>query len=499
MHRTYRDILKHSSIYGIGQIIARLASFCLLPLYTSCLSPEDYGCIAVLDLISAVLGVLIGGGMAAAVNRHQFDATNDRGRAEVWWTGMAFVATMSTLIVAPMWFWRESLSQVVLGPRIPNGPELFALELPTLWLAAFSQLPDTFLRTRKQSGLSVAMSLGHLLLNIALNVFFLVGMGWGVVGLLCGNLAAKLVLSTSLTTFFVRSLGAPSVRIGLLFEMLRFSMPIAAIALLSMVMHQADRYFLARYCDMNEVGIYSLAYQIGQGVLAFGLLSFTSIWNIVVYEISAQPNAKEMYRKIFQWYSDVLLLLTLGAGLFARQLLELMADPAYSGAADLIPIVAFGYVLFGFHEHFKTPAMLAKKTANMLPASIAAAAANIGLNFLLVPSFGAKGAAVATVITFGIFSFFGLWCYRRIDAIPYPLQRIVGVTVGMFLTMIVHRQIALSSSSPVVTFLSASTLWLGWVAALFGPVLLSAIRSTELQTLLQKHFSITSHAPPAAG
>ena len=87
LRKTYRDLLKHSGIYGLGQILSRLASFLLLPIYTNYLRPADYGCIAILDLTVGILGILIGTGMGAAITRYHFEFSSDIDRRKVWWTG----------------------------------------------------------------------------------------------------------------------------------------------------------------------------------------------------------------------------------------------------------------------------------------------------------------------------------------------------------------------------------------------------------------------------
>ena len=67
VRNAYWEIAKHSAVYGVGQILGRVALLLLLPLYTSYLRPADYGCVAILDLTSAVLAILLGGGIASAV------------------------------------------------------------------------------------------------------------------------------------------------------------------------------------------------------------------------------------------------------------------------------------------------------------------------------------------------------------------------------------------------------------------------------------------------
>ena len=51
MQSHFRDMWKHSAVYGLGQVLARLSSFLMLPVYTSYLRPADYGVIALLDFV----------------------------------------------------------------------------------------------------------------------------------------------------------------------------------------------------------------------------------------------------------------------------------------------------------------------------------------------------------------------------------------------------------------------------------------------------------------
>jgi len=72
-----RDLLKHSSIYAVGQILTRFASVLLLPLYTNCLSPAEYADVGILDTTAAILSLMIGGGMVTAVTRFHFERPSE--------------------------------------------------------------------------------------------------------------------------------------------------------------------------------------------------------------------------------------------------------------------------------------------------------------------------------------------------------------------------------------------------------------------------------------
>jgi O-antigen/teichoic acid export membrane protein len=380
LNAAHRDILKHSSIYGLGQLLRRLASFLLLPFYTRHLLPEEYGCIAILDVTSALLSVVIGSGMAAAVTRYHFDARDDAERSRVWWTGLTLLATVATLVVALVWSVREPLARLTLGPGQGQGGYYYELILITLWFETIGQVLDAYLRVRKWSATYVGSSFVCLLLNIALNVYFLGPLGLGVAGLLSGNLIATALWRIFVFVVFLYSGRWHGLDWLLGSHLLRFGSPLIVTALLSLIMHQADRYLLNLFVGLDQVGIYSLAYSIGQAVNTLYFFPFISIWGVVIYEIAEQKHAKKIYGQVFQYFVYCQMLIFLGIALFAKPLLVLVAAPAFHNAQSIIPIVCLAYLFFSLHEHFKVPALLAKRTLSLLPAFVAAAAVSIVAN-----------------------------------------------------------------------------------------------------------------------
>lgn len=218
-----KDLLKHSSIYAAGQILTRLASVLLLPLYTNCLSPADYGVVGMLDTTAAILSLMIGGGMVAAVTRFHFERPTEEDHDRTWWTGLTWVAFASVVVLTPLWLGRQTLVSVTLPHGVSNGEWLYTLTLATILVQLVGYLVDGYLRVLKWSGVFVSISLCRLLLNIGLNVWFLVGMKYGVEGLLMGNLLASIAHTVVLLGVFVCTRGPYQFSLSLAKKLLRFS------------------------------------------------------------------------------------------------------------------------------------------------------------------------------------------------------------------------------------------------------------------------------------
>lgn len=471
MNAHFRDILKHSGVYGIGQILTRMVSLVMLPLYTRFLTPADYGTIAILDLTSTVLSILVSGGLASALLRHQADATTPEAEHTLWWTGLLVITGTATAMVVPGILLRSPLASFTLGPQELQGGYYYVLTLGNLWFSVLSQVFMLYFRVRKWSWSNVGLSLGGLLLNVALNVYFLAYRHWGIPGVLTGNLATVVVM-----TIIRFVMVAPwwsrvrfDLRLGL--ELSRFSIPLILALLLSTVMHQADRYLLRLFLDLDAVGTYSLAYQIGQGTNALFLVPFSTIWGVVLYDIAKQPGAKATFARVFEYYFYALLLFLFGVSLFVNPLLAVFATPEYAPAAGLVPVVCLSFVFFSIDEHFRVPALLAKRTVSMVPGTALGAAANIGLNLLLVPRFGVMAAAWVSVVTYMIFSGVSLYLCRRIDHYDYPLGRCTGVLVAMMASFVGSRWAEGLAAGSSWTLLIPTAVWLAWAAFLGYPLM----------------------------
>ena len=488
---TYRDIIKHSGIYGVAQIFSRLASFLLLPIYTTYLRPTDYGVIAMLDLFGGLMGTLVVSGIINAVNRYYFEAKSEKEQQLVWWTGMTFVVLVATILTALGFALHDDLASILLGDTLTEGGFYLKLIIATFWLGAISQLPALFLRVQKRSGLFVGFSIGRLFLNIALNVYFLAVLDLGITGILLGTLIAECANTFGLMGIFSRSLSAYAIDRKLGGNLLRFGAPLILTGFLSVVMHQANRYVLKVFLNLEEVGLFSLAYTIGQGINSLFLIPFELIWGVVIYEIAQRSDAKQIYVRVFEWWAYGIGVVMLGVALMARPLLQIMVAPDYLPAAKFVPIICLAFWFFSLHSHFRIPVLLAKRTTALIPvASVSALVAIIG-NLCLIPFFGGFGAAWASVCTFFVFSFGGLWQYRRIDRYPYPLKKIFFVMIGFIASYMGHWwMVEQWPSFPKLMFSVGALIWLTWAVGLLGWPLWKELRGIGVKGIVKNCTSV---------
>ena len=433
-----RELLKHSSIYAIGQILTRLVSVLLLPLYTNCLSPADYGVVGILDTTAAILALMIGGGMVAAVTRFHFERPTEEDHDRTWWTGLTWVTFASVVVLTPLWLGRQTLVSVTLR-SVADGDWLYTLTLATILVQLIGQLVDGYLRVLKWSGVFVMISLGRLLLNVCLNVWFLVGMKYGVEGLLLGNLLASVVHTLVLLSVFVGTRGPYQFSFSLAKQLLRFSAPLMVTAFLAMLMHEANRYILVFLVSASDLGVYAFAHKIGFAVNTLCLLPFSSIWQVAIYDINRQKNADEVFTQVFGWFVSGLGVLLLGAALAVHPVLPLLTPDAFGPAIELIAVLLLALFVYGLQIQFEVPALLAKRTGLLVPGSIAGVITNLTCNALLVPRLGLWGAAWSGVATYAAYSFTTLYLCRKVRPLAYPWRQSLASATGLCISYVAIR------------------------------------------------------------
>ena len=71
------------------------------------------------------------------------------------------------VVSLPIFVWRQTLSELTLGPGVPKGGCFCVLNPLTMIVEAIGQIVDAYLRAFRCSGICVRITLGRLFLNFA--------------------------------------------------------------------------------------------------------------------------------------------------------------------------------------------------------------------------------------------------------------------------------------------------------------------------------------------
>ena len=126
-----KKLTKHTSIYSLGNILSKAVGFFLIPFYTHYLTPADYGTLELLDLSTALVGLLLNMWMNASVVRYYYEYDDEKNRNEVVSTALISTASVAALVSACGMIWARGFSQLIL--KTPNYYQFIWLISATLF------------------------------------------------------------------------------------------------------------------------------------------------------------------------------------------------------------------------------------------------------------------------------------------------------------------------------------------------------------------------------
>lgn len=186
-----------------------------------------------------------------------------------------------------------------------------------------------------------------------------------------------------------------------------------------------DQVVIQQILGAEVTGVYAYAYRFA---MAMGLvvIAANTAWNPRVLAAAGTGESDEttdlpgLAGKIFHGFLVMALGLSLGLPPVARWI----GGAAYEPAVELIPIIVYGYLWLGVYGLLTAFLIRRNRTRAVAAASGTACLFNLLANYLVVPHFGAAGAAWTTVAGYLLLCFL-VWRFLGRDFDELPVRRLM--------------------------------------------------------------------------
>jgi O-antigen/teichoic acid export membrane protein len=185
-------------------------------------------------------------------------------------------------------------------------------------------------------------------------------------------------------------------------ELFRASMVFLTIDVATVFYFRSDIVLLEYFGHIEgDVGQYSAAYRVLEGVI----LLATPVAQIAFRSLRLRKNQKDFFG-LLNWLVLVMLIVAIIIALigviFGGDVMLVVFGEQYQYAGELLPLLMFA-MLFIFPNYILTQGAIAiNKEINYAKIVVLVALLNIVLNVWLIPDFGARGAAYATIFSEGV-------------------------------------------------------------------------------------------------
>ncbi len=389
---------KNFLIYAFGAFFLKGLSFFLLPLYTNLLTPAELGNYELLRNFGSIIEIVFSLGLLQIIYAEFFETHKDS-KTKLLSSFLSVYLVISTslyiLLAVVMAF-----AGFIILPGIKFA--LIALVMATTYLNFFQVLLITILKLSYQAVRVSVLQVVLGITNMALNIFLVFGLRIGIDGILSSSFVIT-VLSCAYGTWYFRK-QLMNFRISFSWKeaksYMAISLPFIPNVLSFWLMNSANRWILLNYSGIHEVGIYSAAARFTAVFEPLLMDPFMSVYLPVVFS-----NFRDgKYKQSFFWRIAIIPTVFVFFGLGMKWVGGMVVGPDFLDSLVLVVPLALSYS-FNLIAQSSGLIMVYKKMVHrMLFCVITGSVVSIGMNFILVPEYGAMGSAIGTIAGNGVWA-----------------------------------------------------------------------------------------------
>ncbi len=379
--------------FTMGALLMRGISIFTAPFFTRYLNPEQYGEFSLFSIWAVILA------MVCSLYTHgAIPVAHARLEEKAWRPFLSSALTLSTLSFA-------LFAALLLALRAPLGALMqvrpqhmpwllcygYAMYVTNAALGAYAQEK----RHQRYFFLSLLLLITTTGLSVILVLRWTDRLQGRLQGMVWPTLAVALVLALRLWQQGRTGYSARHWRFAL-----SVSLPLILQALFFVLLPQSNRILLAANLGTDAAGIFSLAYTFG-AILEDIALSFNLSWMPAYFDhlrARRQDAAHAQGARLMR----TITLLTLGFLLVCPEVFRLLVAPAYWSGIPMLTVLAMAAFLRFLSLFPLNDALYQKHILAPALASILALTVNIGCSLWLIPRYGGMGAAISTLVAYGM-------------------------------------------------------------------------------------------------
>ena len=422
--RKFRVVAEQGVLYSAGSVVSRLAGIVLIPLYTRVLATSEYGILGLIVMTGQIAGMVFALGLRQSLLRSFYDYDRDEPRKVVISTVVFLTLANSIVLLVCGLLLSGFLSNTLFGSG--QYGFYFILIIASTICDMFNQVAFAVFLMRQEAKKFVLFQTLSFLLRAGIIIYLVAVKGWGIKGVIAGQLIANAIF-TVLLFGLIRKHIVARFSVPEACKMIRYGTPLVFVGIFGFVLNYLDRFILNYYVTLEEVGLYTLAYQFGMLVNILLIGPLKRLWGPVFLSAKDDDNFSRFCAKTLTYVIAVAGFVFLGIALLSKEVLIVISSEQYWDSYTVIPIIALTYAIWSARSLVEVGVVLKRKTTAIAFYILIGAVINIDLNLILIPPYGMVGAAWATLISFIITLSIDYAYNRSLFRIEYEWTRLIKI------------------------------------------------------------------------
>lgn len=415
-------VFRNALIYGTGNVIAAAVPFLLLPILTRVLSAEQYGVVSMFAALLLMLTTFVTLNGHAGIPVRVFDAGPGASTISRYiGSCLLLLAVSSFCVLALVWLFKTPLASLT--------------SLPEAWVlgAVFAAVANGIAQIRLSMWIGQGRAASYAIFQVTrtvlefmLALYLVLMLLGGAEGRLWSQVLALAVFSIVAIFSLARNSLIARPDAENLGDAIAFGAPLVPHTIGLFLLSAADRLVINHLLGVEQVGIYTVAVQIGLGFALF----LDAANRALVPWLYAQLRAgdPERLRMIvnYTWAGFATLLLLAGAiALLSSWITDIIAGEAFRAAAAPLAWIALGQAFHGMYLLVTNYSFYAKRTGHLALSTLFSGLFGVSLVYLLADTWGIIGASIAFAGAMFVKFIFTWWLSSRAYPMPWftPFRR----------------------------------------------------------------------------
>jgi O-antigen/teichoic acid export membrane protein len=405
-------IVKNTAIYSISNILLRLTSFLLIPIYLKYLSSEEYGLLSTILVTVEFLAIIMTLGMREALIRffHEYDENNQLGALMstsllISIMGGGLVYAICTLILSS--FFKEIF-------HVENVLPYIRMACSSAFVISNFEHITAFYRAKNKALLFTISNISAAALLLLMNCIIIFKYHYNVNSPLISQILAYGIIFLIISILFFTKFGInPSKKLSL--KLLRFGIPIIFSLAGQRIYFPTATYMLSLFSGLSAVAIFSLGMKFAS-ILGMVLVQpFQMAFQPFLFTRLSRVDIKDMVSKLLTYFIFAITLFSVIILIGARVILPLMARPEYFEAFSVLSLSLLGGGLLSLVAIGEALVNIAYKSYMLGSVVGISGVLGVLLNYLLIPKMGWYGAIISSTLssalTGTVVMYYGVKCY----------------------------------------------------------------------------------------
>jgi PST family polysaccharide transporter len=183
-------------------------------------------------------------------------------------------------------------------------------------------------------------------------------------------------------------------------KLLSESLPLLFSSVVVIIYLKVDIILLRHFVGIEEVGYYAAAARISEMLYAAPVAISTVFFPVIMKEINFNKETKRNRIRFYAIVFYLCLFLSISCSLLSPQIIQVIYGSSFYNASQILSLHCVSIIFIGFLTSSSKELIAKNKYKLIFYRDLAGLFSNLLLNFILIPNYGALGAAVSTLISY---------------------------------------------------------------------------------------------------